>query len=93
LVKLKLTYFRMDLEMPGPVRRRGKHLHAALKEGHIKESSIDRCASRVLQLLHKTGKYKLPDWQESIEQAWDLSEHRKILRNAGVDGNFTCSPS
>ena len=74
--------------MPGPVRRRGIHLLDALKLGHITEEHITLCASRVLQLLHRTGKYKDPDWKESRERAVDLPAHRAILRKAGAEGSF-----
>lgn len=74
--------------MPGPVRRRGKYLLNAHKEGHISEASIDKCARRVLELAHRTGKYKKAHWKESREQAWDRPQHREILRRAGPEGMF-----
>jgi hypothetical protein len=40
-------------------------------------------ALRVLELVHKTGKSDIPDWQEGPEKAVDLPEHRAILRRAG----------
>ncbi|KAH8593622.1 glycoside hydrolase superfamily [Bisporella sp. PMI_857] len=76
----------MDLEMPGPVRRRGKYLIDAYEKGLIDRSFIDASALRVLELLHKTGKSHIPDWQEGKEQASDLPKHRKILRRAGAEG-------
>jgi beta-glucosidase len=74
--------------MPGPVRRRGQYLLTAHREGHINEAAIDKCAQRVLELVYRTGKYKKPDWKESREQAWDLPQHRKILRRTGAEGMF-----
>ncbi|KAM0420805.1 hypothetical protein ACHAPT_011466 [Fusarium lateritium] len=76
----------MDLEMPGPVRRRGKHLVDAYQKGLVDQSYIDASASRVLELLYKTGKSDIPDWKEGPEKADDLPEHRKILRQAGAEG-------
>ncbi|EQB54769.1 hypothetical protein CGLO_05348 [Colletotrichum gloeosporioides Cg-14] len=76
----------LDLEMPGPVRRRGKHLLEAHRQGLVDSSFIDASASRVLELVHKTGKSKIPDWREGPEQAVDLPEHRAILRRAGAEG-------
>ncbi|KAI8305098.1 putative beta-glucosidase K [Colletotrichum sp. SAR11_59] len=76
----------LDLEMPGPVRRRGKHLLEAHRQGLVDNSFIDASASRVLELVHKTGKSKIPDWKERPEQAVDLPEHRSILRRAGAEG-------
>ncbi|KAI8267932.1 putative beta-glucosidase K [Colletotrichum sp. SAR11_239] len=76
----------LDLEMPGPVRRRGKHLLEAHRQGLVDSSFIDASATRVLELVHKTGKSKVPDWKEGPEQAVDLPEHRAILRRAGAEG-------
>jgi len=72
--------------MPGPVRRRGKYLVAACKDGFIGESEIEECTSRVLELLYKTGKSQIPDWKEPKEQAIDLLEHRSIMRLAAAEG-------
>lgn len=72
--------------MPGPVRRRGKHLIDAFHQGLVDVSFIDASASRVLELLYKTGKYRIPDWKEGPEEAHDLPEHREILRRAGTEG-------
>lgn len=76
----------LDLEMPGPVRRRGEHLLEAHRRGLVKASAIDACVLRLLELLHRTGKSEIPDWQEGQEKATDLPEHRAILRKAGADG-------
>ncbi|KAM0335754.1 hypothetical protein ACHAQA_000804 [Verticillium albo-atrum] len=76
----------LDLEMPGPVRRRGKHLIDAHSKGLIDVSFIDASASRVLELVHKVGKAEIPDWKEGPEKAVDLPEHRAILRRAGAEG-------
>ncbi|EKV12238.1 Beta-glucosidase B [Penicillium digitatum] len=76
----------MDLEMPGPIRRRGQHLINAHRQGLVDLSFIDTSALRVLELVHKTGKSDIPDWQEGPEKAVDLPEHRAILRRAGGDG-------
>ncbi|KAF4446960.1 hypothetical protein F53441_9431 [Fusarium austroafricanum] len=76
----------LDLEMPGPVRRRGKHLIDAYNKGLVDISFIDASASRVLELVHKVGKSNIPDWKEGKEKAEDLSEHRAIFRRAGAEG-------
>ncbi|KAH8890264.1 hypothetical protein GQ53DRAFT_868132 [Thozetella sp. PMI_491] len=76
----------MDLEMPGPTRRRGKHLLAAHEKGLIETSAIDACVLRFLELLYKTGKSEIPDWKENPEQAHDDPEHRKTLRKAAAEG-------
>jgi len=41
----------MDLEMPGPARKRGKHLVDAVKLGYLRESTIDTSVRRVLELV------------------------------------------
>ena len=80
--------------MPGPVRRRGKHLLEAYQKGLIDISFIDASASRVLELVYKTNKSQLADWQEGEEQASDLPEHREILRRAAAEGmNKKITPS
>ncbi|EWY81646.1 hypothetical protein FOYG_15871 [Fusarium oxysporum NRRL 32931] len=76
----------LDLEMPGPVRRRGKHLIDAYQKGLVDLSFIDASASRVLELVHKVGKSNIPDWKEGKEKADDLPEHRAIFRRAGAEG-------
>ncbi|KAK7427268.1 hypothetical protein QQZ08_006204 [Neonectria magnoliae] len=76
----------LDLEMPGPVRRRGKHLLEAHRQGLVEPSVIDASVIRLLELLYKVGKSQIPDWQEGKEQATDLPEHRSTLRKAGADG-------
>ncbi|KAM0279982.1 hypothetical protein ACHAQH_004311 [Verticillium albo-atrum] len=76
----------LDLEMPGPVRRRGKHLINACNTGLLDPSFIDASASRVVELIHMVGKSTMPDWQEGPEKAVDLPEHRAILRRAGAEG-------
>ncbi|KAF4980215.1 hypothetical protein FZEAL_3726 [Fusarium zealandicum] len=76
----------LDLEMPGPIRRRGQHLIDAHKKGLVDLSFIDISASRLLELLYKTGKSEDPDWQEGPERADDLPEHREILHRAGGEG-------
>jgi beta-glucosidase len=82
----ELIVVSMDLEMPGPVRRRGKYLVDACKNGVIKESEIEESTARVLELLYKTGKSQIPDWKESKEQTVDLLEHRSILRHTAAEG-------
>lgn len=72
--------------MPGPVRRRGKHLIEAHRQGLIDASYIDASVTRLLELIHKSGKSDIPDWKEGEEQAEDLPEHRDILRRAGTQG-------
>ncbi|KAI9151334.1 Beta-glucosidase B [Paramyrothecium foliicola] len=76
----------LDLEMPGPTRRRGEHLLTAFRKGLLDLEPIDSSASKVLELLHRVGKSELPEWKEPPEEAVDLPEHREILRRAAADG-------
>ncbi|PNP84080.1 hypothetical protein FNYG_02768 [Fusarium nygamai] len=76
----------LDLEMPGPVRGRGKHLIVAYQRGLVDLSFIDASASRVLELVHKVGKSGITDWKEGKEKADDLPEYRAIFRRAGAEG-------
>lgn len=72
--------------MPGPPRyRTPKAVRNALEEGTVKESDIDSCASHVLQLLQRVGKFD--DRKDTpVERAVDLQEHRDLIREAGGEG-------
>ncbi|KAI5851715.1 glycoside hydrolase superfamily [Morchella snyderi] len=76
----------LDLEMPGPARKRGKNLVDAVKNGYMKESALDINVRRILELIYKTGKYKNPDWVEEQEEAINRPEHQKFLRRAAAEG-------
>ncbi|KAK6360605.1 hypothetical protein TWF730_006742 [Orbilia blumenaviensis] len=76
----------MDLEMPGPARKRGQKLLDAVRLGHLKERTIEKSAKRVLELVFKTGKHLCPDWIEGSEEAIDRVTHRNFLRMAAADG-------
>ena len=41
----------MDLEMPGPARKRGKNLVDAVNKGYMEEKVLDKCVRRVLELV------------------------------------------
>ncbi|KAH6665334.1 glycoside hydrolase superfamily [Plectosphaerella plurivora] len=78
----------LDLEMPGPVRRRGQHLLKAHAAGLVDTRFIDESAGRVLELIHKCGKGKMESLREGEEEeeSSDKPEHRAILRKAGAQG-------
>ncbi|KAF8458664.1 glycosyl hydrolase family 3 C-terminal domain-containing protein [Terfezia claveryi] len=76
----------LDLEMPGPPRKRGKNLVDAVNLGYMKESSLDTNVRRILKLIHKTGKYQYPDWQEGREEGHNRLEHQAFLRKAASEG-------
>ncbi|KAJ0340374.1 hypothetical protein COL154_008855 [Colletotrichum chrysophilum] len=74
------------LVMTGYVIWEISRMFTKLTDHCIDSSFIDASATRVLELVHKTGKSKIPDWKEGPEQAIDLPEHRAILRRAGAEG-------
>lgn len=74
--------------MPGPPRRRGAHLLKAHEQGLLTTKDIETSAMRVLEIIHRTGKAQLPDWEESDELAVDLPGHRRLLRRAGAEGKL-----
>lgn len=41
----------LDLEMPGPPRKRGKNLVAAVEKGYMKPDGMDASVRRILQLV------------------------------------------
>src|SRR5262245_3115017 len=57
--------------MPGPPIRRGKKLVDAVKNGHVKETDVDACVVRMLQLLEKADCLGEPgeEVEEEVENA------------------------
>ncbi|KAI5807563.1 glycoside hydrolase superfamily [Peziza echinospora] len=76
----------LDLEMPGPPRKRGKNLVDAVNLGIMKESTLDTSVRRILELVYKTGKHLTPNWVEEPEEAINRPEHQAFLRKAAADG-------
>lgn len=58
----------------------------AYREGLLDLEPIDSSAMRVLKLLYRVGKHDQANWEEPPEEAEDLPEHRKILRQASAEG-------
>lgn len=60
----------LDLEMPGPPRKRGKNLVNAVNLGYMKESSLDSNVRRILELVSfytlscVIGSYRFVDLQD-----------------------------
>ncbi|KAF2495026.1 hypothetical protein BU16DRAFT_461709 [Lophium mytilinum] len=48
----------LDLEMPGPTKLRGDKLVCAVQEGQVSETTIDASATRVLELVRKSGRFE-----------------------------------
>ncbi|PWW75923.1 Glycoside Hydrolase Family 3 protein [Tuber magnatum] len=76
----------LDLEMPGPARKRGKNLVDAVNKGYMMESTLNINVRRVLGLIYKTGKHKYPLKEEEPEVANNRPEHRAFLRRAASEG-------
>ena len=75
----------LDLEMPGPPRRRSKQkVDVARKEGKISETEVENSARRILQLLGKAGKFG--DSSEQPEECLDSSHTRQLLLEAASSG-------
>ncbi|MEO2169824.1 MAG: glycoside hydrolase family 3 C-terminal domain-containing protein, partial [bacterium] len=67
----------LDLEMPGPPRRRGEVLAKALEAGEVEESDLDAAVGNLLDLLEWTG--ALDEGGPEEETSSDGSQHRELL--------------
>ncbi len=74
----------LDLEMPGPPRALGQHLRAAVDAGDIDEDVIDQRATRVLELVIRSG--RLGQMDEVAEVFEDHPDERALVRSAAADG-------
>ncbi|KAH8146027.1 uncharacterized protein LAJ45_09949 [Morchella importuna] len=77
----------LDLEMPGPTRRRGELLLKAVQDTNSSPellAAIKTGARHVLELIARTGRWG--KFQEAEEQAVDKLEHRELIRKTGAHG-------
>jgi beta-glucosidase len=75
----------LDLEMPGPARKRVvPDVVAAIKEGKLAESAINDRVRNVLQFLERVNAFEDPTIPP--EQAINKPEHQKLIREAGARG-------
>jgi beta-glucosidase len=72
----------LDLEMPGPPRRFGADLEAAVRAGDVPQAVLDEMVRRVLRARLRTGAFDDP--VERPEQAIDRPEHRALARDAAA---------
>ncbi len=73
----------LDLEMPGPARRMGEKLLAAVREGAVAEAQIDDKVRRILRLLERAG---LLDAAPDVEErADDRPAHRALAGRAAAE--------
>ncbi len=73
----------LDLEMPGPARRMGEKLLAAVRAGAVDEREIDDKVRRILRLLERSG--LLDAAPEVEERADDRPAHRALARRAAAE--------
>lgn len=82
----------LDLEMPGPPRKRTwKAVQAALEAGDVSEATINARARSVLAFVKRVGTWdKTADTADAtsstVERAVDRPEHRTLIRDAGSRG-------
>ncbi len=74
----------LDVPMPGPSTIYGKKLLAAVEQGRIAESEIDRRVESVLRLIERTRADERPD--SSTELTVDDPNERAIVKRAAVGG-------
>ena len=78
----------LDLEMPGPTRKRGDALVRAVLDGDVDVSHVDECALRLLRLFEWCG---LADPASGItagdETTDDAEETRELIRAAAIAGS------
>ncbi|KAH7028968.1 glycoside hydrolase superfamily [Microdochium trichocladiopsis] len=77
----------MDLEMPGPsLQRKVADVIKALEtaEAGLTEEMINTSAKRVLEMVHRAGKFADPTIPD--ERAHDLPETRELIRQVSADG-------
>ena len=72
----------LDLEMPGPTRRRGAALVRAVLDGEVDPSHVDECVSRLLRLFHWCGLFD--GVAPGAETTDDSPETREVARRAAV---------
>jgi beta-glucosidase len=72
----------LDLEMPGPARRFGGDLEAAVASGEVPEAVLDEMVRRMLRARLRTGAFE--EDSERPERAVDRPEHRALAREAAA---------
>ncbi|KAH8666501.1 glycoside hydrolase superfamily [Xylariales sp. PMI_506] len=80
--------YRLALEMPGPpapIHRSVDAVKKAIDSGAVTEEELDKCATDLMKLLRRTGKFD--DRRVTPpEQAINSPEHQQIIREAGAEG-------
>lgn len=68
----------LDLEMPGPPLQMGPKLLQAVRDGEIKEATIEDKARRLLRITLRAGRFESPE--EAPERSVDTPEQRDLNR-------------
>jgi Beta-glucosidase-related glycosidases len=70
----------LDLSMPGPGSADDAEVTAALRDGRLSASALDRAAAAVLRLVEQTAPARTPG------HTYDLAEHHALARRAAAAG-------
>ncbi|MEE4302074.1 MAG: glycoside hydrolase family 3 protein [Pseudomonadales bacterium] len=74
----------LDLEMPGPPRRMGEALAAAVRAGEVDETALDDKVRRQLRLMVRTGRLDAPE--HGPEADGDDPARRELAHRAAIAG-------
>lgn len=74
----------VELEMPGPTKWRGDKLLKAVRDGEVRESTIDSRAIKVLELAKRLGRFEHPE--EPPEKAVEDPERDQFIAYAAAEG-------
>ncbi len=69
-----------DLEMPGSNGAFDAEIAAAVRDGQLDEADLDRCATRVVDLLLRAAAHREP------RSGYDLDDHHDLARRAAAAG-------
>lgn len=76
----------LDLEMPGPPRRRGDLLAAAVRAGEVSEARLDESVIRLIELMRWCGLDDPTERWSTEETTDDSAETRELIRRAAISG-------
>ncbi len=78
---------QLDLEMPGPAQRYGRHLVRAVEAGEVEEALVDRAVANLLRLYERTGALDVDDDRNYGPEGSALPSHQDLAFEAAV-GSF-----
>ena len=74
----------VELEMPGPTKWRGEKLLQAIRIGEVSADTIDKRATKVLELAKRLGRFEHPE--EGPEHAVEDPERDQFIAYAAAEG-------